>query len=206
MLKQDITYENFDGQEVTETFYFSFTKLEMLEQDLKLDGVENLIKELEKTEDAKKAYYLFKDLVLDTVGKKSPDGNRFVKTPELRADFEASPAMSELIIGFIQDASAGAKFIEGVLPQKMVAEVKAEMKKNPSSEATITELPTAAPVLDGDDSLDFDAMLAEADAEPEPPKKPITRHQAVFMKQKLNAQQYELFMSTRFILEDDASQ
>lgn len=203
MLKQLITYENFDGNEVSETFFFSFTKLEMLEQDLKLDGVENVIKELEQTEDAKKAYDLFKNLVLDTVGKKSDDGNRFVKNAEIRADFEASPALSELIIGFLQDTSAGAKFIEGVLPQKLVAEVRAEMAKKSTNDsgATIVELPTGAPVLSSDDeeNLDFDAILAEADVEPK--KKAITKHQHDFMKGRLSESQFKIFMSTRVVEE-----
>lgn len=203
MLKLDITYDDFDGNERTDPFYFSFTKLEMIEKELELGGIENTIKQLSETQDAKKAYDLFKELVLQTVGKKSEDGKRFVKSPEIRAEFEQSNAMSELIFGFLKDAEAGAKFVEGVLPQKAVAEAKAEMARQKKQGGTVTELPTAPPVL-AEEPVDYDALLAEADvqfaeADDEPMKTPVTARQAAFMKTKLTGPQFDDFMSTRYI-------
>lgn len=162
MLKKTITYDNYDGDTVSEDFYFNFTKLEIMEM-LELDGLQETIERLTKTENAKEAYGLFKKLILDAYGEKSADGRRFVKSPEIKASFEQSPALSEMIIEFLQNPSLGGQFIEGTLPARLVAEAKAAQAKNPTDaditamveEAALRQenpetsvLPTVTPVLE----------------------------------------------------------
>lgn len=125
MLKQRITYTDYNDQERTEDFYFNFTKLELMETDLSWGGFEEVVEELTRTSDAQKAYGLFKDLVLSAYGVKSEDGRRFIKDPDIRKQFEESPACSELIIGFLQNPDLATTFVQGVLPAKLVAEVNA---------------------------------------------------------------------------------
>lgn len=159
MLKKTITYEDLNGNEVTEDFYFNFTKLELMETDLMMDGVEETVKRLNDTQDAKEAYGLFKKIVLSAYGEKSADGRYFIKEDDagrpLSKRFEQSPACSELIIEFLEDPKVGAAFIEGTLPAKLVAEVKAAQENTPppSNHASggAVDLPATAPVLEGED-------------------------------------------------------
>jgi hypothetical protein len=143
MLKQDITYEDYNGDTVTEPFYFNMTKLELLELNEALDGgLEGQLTKLSATTNSTEAYYIFKQIVLDAYGVKSEDGKRFIKSKELTAEFEQSPALSELIISFLQDPDLSAKFVEGVLPAKMVAATK-EIQAPPSietGEKPVTEM------------------------------------------------------------------
>lgn len=129
MLKKSITYEDLNGNEVTDTFRFNFTKLELLETDLMLEGLEDTVKRLTETKDSQQAYTLFKDIILSAYGEVSSDGKYFMKEDDdgrpLRRRFASSPACSEMILEFLQDPEAGAKFIEACLPAKLVAEVKA---------------------------------------------------------------------------------
>lgn len=129
MLKKTITYEDLNGDEVTDTFHFNFTKLELLETDLKLEGLEDTVRRLTETQDSQQAYKLFKDIILSAYGEKSPDGKYFLKEDDngrpLSRKFAASPACSEMIIEFLQKPEEGAAFIEACLPAKLVAEVKA---------------------------------------------------------------------------------
>lgn len=148
MIKKSITYTDYNDNEVTEDFYFNFTKMELMEKELELGGLENILEELQETEDVQKAYQLFKQLILAAYGKKSEDGKRFIKSPELTAEFEQSPACSELIVEFIQNPQIGAQFMEGTLPAKLIQEAKAA-KAKADSEDNVKELPTAPPVLDG---------------------------------------------------------
>ena len=137
MLKQRIKYEDYNGVEREEDFYFNFTKLELMETDLSWGGFEAVVEELTQTEDAQKAYGLFKELVLASHGVKSDDGKRFVKGPEVRKAFEESPACSELIISFLQNPELSISFVQGVLPKQLVDEVNAAKGQDPGQ----TELP-----------------------------------------------------------------
>ena len=85
MLKKSITYDDYNGESQTEDFYFNFTKLELLELDVKFEGgLEGHIKKLTSTESGKDAYFLFKDVVLSAYGVKSADGKHFEKSQALR--------------------------------------------------------------------------------------------------------------------------
>ena len=124
MLKKSITYYNLDEKEVTEDFYFAFTKLELMETELEIGGIEQTIERLQQTQNVKEAYKIFKQLILAAYGEKSDDGRYFLKEDDngrpLSKKFEASPAMSELILEFLSDPQAGAKFMQGCLPANLV--------------------------------------------------------------------------------------
>ena len=156
MLKRSITYDDYNGNSVTEDFYFNFTKLELIELDVKFDGgLEGQIKRLTNTQNGKDAYYMFKDIVLSAYGIKSEDGKRFVKTPEITADFEASPALAELIIGFLENPQDGASFLEACLPAKLVEAAKnaaadKASEKSPKVDPVVASLPAMYPVLNED--------------------------------------------------------
>lgn len=158
MIKQSITYDDYNDQSVTEEFYFNLTKLEIMELELKFEGgIENHIQSLIATTNGVEAYHLFKDIVLSSYGQKSADGKRFIKSPELTAEFEQSPALGELIFGFLEDGNDAAAFIRGLLPSKLVKEVEAEAKK--SKDSDVVELPTAPPVVEEKKELTDEELL-----------------------------------------------
>lgn len=134
MLKQTIKYKNFNEEDVTEDFYFNFTMLEMIEQ-VEIHHVNEKMDKLVNTNDGAGAYMLFKGIVLDAFGIKSPDGRTFDKSPAIRHDFENSAAISELIISFLQDADKGIAFIRGVLPQQMLDAAVQAVEAKQSEEA-----------------------------------------------------------------------
>lgn len=131
MLVEEITYEDYNGNQITENFYFNMTKLELIELELTIEGgLQAKADKLTKTENGPEAYAVFKDILLDAYGVKSEDGKKFLKTPEIRADFESSPALGELIFSFFEDAAKAARFVEGCLPRKLVAEAQAAAAAN----------------------------------------------------------------------------
>lgn len=122
MIKQTIKYDDFEGREVNEDFYFNLTKLEALEFDMEMGGLEEAVKKLTKTQDGVTAYKIFKQILLMSVGVKSEDGRRFIKNQHIRDEFEQSPALGELVLDFISNPGKAGKFIEGLLPAKAVEE------------------------------------------------------------------------------------
>lgn len=116
MLKKTIKYEDFNGQQREETFYFNLSKAELMRMELSTQaGVEEMIKMLIATKDNAKIVQIFEDLILKSYGIKSEDGTRFIKTQELRDAFEQSNAYSELFMEILSDTNAQVEFINGVI-------------------------------------------------------------------------------------------
>lgn len=119
MLKKNIKYVDYDGNERAEDFYFNLNKAEVIE--LQLGTVGGLTKTLEKIvqeKDTSRIIEYFKTLILKAYGEKSADGRRFIKSQELRDAFEQTEAYSELFMELASDAKMAAEFINGVLPKE----------------------------------------------------------------------------------------
>lgn len=116
MFKKVIKFEDFNGTQREETFYFNLSKAELMEMELSTQaGVEEMIRMLIATKDNAKIMQIFKDLILRSYGIKSEDGTRFIKTKELRDAFEQSNAYSELFMEMITNSDVQAAFINGVI-------------------------------------------------------------------------------------------
>lgn len=127
MFKKEIEYQDFNGQQRKEMFYFNLSKAELMEMELSTQaGMEEMIKMLIATKDNAKIVQTFKDLILRSYGIKSEDGTRFIKTPELREAFEQSNAYSELFMEILSSTDAQVSFINGVVNGVNVPEMKEE--------------------------------------------------------------------------------
>lgn len=119
MLKKNIKYVDYDGNDRAEDFYFNLNKAEVIE--LQLGTVGGLTKTLEKIvqeKDTSRIIEYFKTIILKAYGEKSADGRRFIKSQELRDAFEQTEAYSELFTELASDAKMAAEFINGVLPKE----------------------------------------------------------------------------------------
>jgi transcriptional regulator NrdR family protein len=124
MLKKTVTYETFDGEKVTEDFYFNLTETELTDWSVsKSGGMVQFIKILLKTSDGAEMYKMIKDLVLKSYGIKSPDGKKFYKSDAIIKEFESSAAFSDIMTSIMKDEKSATDFIKGVIPKKLAAKV-----------------------------------------------------------------------------------
>lgn len=142
MLKKTITFEDYNGEKHTESFYFHLTKPELLELELDYDGgLSGAINTIIETNDNKQLVATFKRIIALSYGVKSADGKRFTKSEDIRADFLDSAAYVELFMQLASDADAAAEFIKGLMPADMAVDIeKAEAKLEASS---VTEIESA---------------------------------------------------------------
>lgn len=125
MLVKNIKYTDYDGVEREEKFYFNFNRAELVEMELKEEGgLAKMIDKIVAEKDTPRVIELFKVLILDAYGEKSPDGKRFIKSKELSEAFSQTEAYVEMFIELGTDANAGAAFINGVLPSNLVEDVE----------------------------------------------------------------------------------
>lgn len=153
MLKKTITYVNpFTDQQVTEDHYFHLSKADLVEMEVEehsakytnkageeLTGMQAHLQRIVDSEDAPAVLKEFKSILRRSYGKK--DGDRFIKNPEIWAEFEGSEAYSELVFSLLTNSDELAKFIESVIPgnlEQIAKEVaaRAEAEESGSNGAT----------------------------------------------------------------------
>lgn len=117
MLKKSITYTDYNDKERTEDFYFNLSKSEVLEMEMTTTGgLAEKITGIVAAQDTPSIIKIFKDLILQAYGEKSPDGKRFVKSKELAEAFCQTEAYSILFMELATDAVAATAFINGIVP------------------------------------------------------------------------------------------
>ena len=120
MIKETITYEDYNGNERTEDFYFNLSKAEIMEMEMSTTGgLAEMIQRIVAAQDQPAIIKIFKDLILKAYGVKSPDGKRFIKSEELSVDFSQTEAYSQLFMKLATDADAAANFVNGIVPANM---------------------------------------------------------------------------------------
>lgn len=125
MLKREITYEDYNGVERTEEFWFHMSKAELMKMQLTTgNGLDGKIKGIVKAKSQTELEKFIFELLVNSYGKKSDDGRLFVKNDAVRAEFMASPAYDIMYTELFTSETACAAFIEGILPKDLREAVK----------------------------------------------------------------------------------
>lgn len=120
MIKWNITFTDYNDNEVSENFYFNLNKAELSDMQFRVNGAySQFIERIVNTRDTQTIGEEFKKLILNSYGEKSDDGRRFKKSKELRDSFEQSPAYPVLYMELLSDADKAAKFVRGILPKDL---------------------------------------------------------------------------------------
>lgn len=120
MLKKTMTYTDYNGNQVTDDFYFNLTKAELIELEISTDkaaGLEATINKLQEELNGAEIMALFKKIIRKAIGKKSVDGKRFIKNDEIADEFMQTEAYSDLFMDICTDAKKAAEFFNAIVPQ-----------------------------------------------------------------------------------------
>jgi hypothetical protein len=124
MLTREIKYEDFNGEKVTEKFYFNISKPELVEMEVEYkEGLGQKIQNIIDAKDYRQLIRMFKQIILLAYGQKSDDGRRFIKNDTIREEFVQTAAYHVLFMELAGDASAAAEFLKGVLPTDMTGDI-----------------------------------------------------------------------------------
>lgn len=129
MLKRNITFEDYDGNEVTKEYHFHLSEAEIIELEVSYKkGLEQTIKDIVAAGDRQTLIAEFKRLILLSYGVR--EGNRFVKNDELREEFIQTNAYSALFMELATNDKAAAEFMNGIIPSRLAKAIKSD---NPQS-------------------------------------------------------------------------
>jgi hypothetical protein len=123
MIKQSITYENFDGEMVTEDHYFHLSKSELIDMELGADGgMSAKLKNILASNNGAEIMKIFKEIVAKAYGQRvDGSGSEFYKTDELAARFMGSLAFDAFLTTLLTDVTVAVKFVNGVIPKDLQA-------------------------------------------------------------------------------------
>lgn len=172
MLKKTITYTDFNDEEVSEDHYFHLSKAELVEIELShKGGLSESLKKIIESEDGKAIIAEFKNIILGSYGKRSDDGKRFVKTQELREEFESSEAYSTLFMELVTNTDSAVEFVNGIIPKGMAEEaakiVGADLTVVPEATPELETAPTG-PILEESPLGPVETNTGAPETKPEP--------------------------------------
>lgn len=129
MIKKTIKYTDFNGTAREEDFYFNLTEAELMDLNLsEKGGLKGYLESIISAQDEPAMVNLFKQIINLSYGIKSVDGRKFMKSPEILAEFTSTQAYSNLYMSLITNGDEAIKFITGVVPedfQKRITEATA---------------------------------------------------------------------------------
>lgn len=175
MLKQPITYTDYNGETVTENFYFNLTKAELFKMEVTADGnsLQDHLKKVAESNNGQMIIDTFESILKQAYGVRSVDGKRFMKSPQLWEEFTQTAAYSEFFFAISTDAEKASAFINGIVPADLNSKATAEdaMKQalaakggfNKAAEPTAKVVATPEVEYKGDSVVDGYTVAAETD-------------------------------------------
>lgn len=137
MICKTIKYKNYFGEdrETKEFFHLNSSELTDFLFDIggKKGDYEDAIKEIIQSDDREYIINLVKQIILRSYGKRSPNGENFMKEDPLTGEqyyktFMQSAAFEQLYMELYSDEDVLNDFIAGVMPADMQKEVRSAMK------------------------------------------------------------------------------
>lgn len=117
MLKETITYTDFDGNPRTEDLYFHLSPAEMTQLQFSVPGgMKNKLEEAMQKQDGPAMMEFFVKIVKMSYGIKSGDGRKFEKSEEIYNDFSQTNAYVEFFMKLVTDQNFSKNFIDRVFP------------------------------------------------------------------------------------------
>lgn len=111
MIKKTIKFNDYNGNALSEDFYFHISKAEWVRFLAQYPGgIDQWVESVQQSHNISEVYGKFEELVQMAYGVKSADGRQFMKSPEITKQFTETEAYSELIMEFLSDTEKAIEF------------------------------------------------------------------------------------------------
>lgn len=141
MFKRPVTYENFEGQKVTEEFYFNLSMAEILELDQGYEGgMKAVFEQIVAGSNPVQMAQEFKKIILSAYGRKSEDGRSFLKSADERDAFAQTLAFDALFMEICTNENKAVEFVLGAFPNQLTEDYQKQQ-----AAAKVQDKPTGPP-------------------------------------------------------------
>lgn len=119
MHKEVIIYNDLNGVQRTEDFYFDLSKPEIVKMQASAKGGYDVqLRSIAASLDGAKIMDFFENFISKSYGVKSEDGRRFMKSEEISRSFMEAPAYEVLFEKLVTDDKYAADFVNAVMRSK----------------------------------------------------------------------------------------
>lgn len=119
MHKEVIIYNDLNGVQRTEDFYFDLSKPEIVKMQASTKGGYDVqLRSIAASLDGAKIMDFFENFISKSYGVKSEDGRRFMKSEEISCSFMETPAYEVLFEKLVTDDKYAADFVNAVMRSK----------------------------------------------------------------------------------------
>ena len=119
MHKETITYNDLNGVQRTEDFYFDLSKPEIVKMQASAKGGYDVqLRSIAADMNGAKIMEFFENFITKTYGEKSEDGRRFMKSEEISRSFMETPAYEVLFEKLVTNDKYAADFVNAVMRSK----------------------------------------------------------------------------------------
>ncbi len=145
MIKQHVSYEDYDGNKVEKDLWFHLNKSDLAKMSLGFDnGLIDGLTELQQKGDKKAVAEFIDNLLVNAYGVRKPGSDVFLKTPEIKEDFQYSLAHDEILMMLLGgEDDEIINFIVGIMPgmstedrASVIEKVKSAQEAKKLSEST----------------------------------------------------------------------
>lgn len=142
MIKQHVSYEDYDGNKVEKDLWFHLNKSDLAKMSLGFDnGLIDGLTELQKKGDKKAVAEFIDNLLVNAYGVRKPGSDVFLKTAEIKEDFQYSLAHDEILMMLLGgEDDEIINFIVGIMPG-MSAEDRANVIEQVKNTQEAKKLP-----------------------------------------------------------------
>lgn len=142
MIKQHVSYEDYDGNKVEKDLWFHLNKSDLAKMSLSFDnGLIDGLTELQQKGDKKAVAEFIDNLLVNAYGVRKPGSDVFLKTPEIKEDFQYSLAHDEILMMLLGgEDDEIINFIVGIMPG-MSAEDRANVIEQVKNAQEAKKLP-----------------------------------------------------------------
>lgn len=142
MIKQHVSYEDYDGNKVEKDLWFHLNKSDLAKMSLGFDnGLIEGLTELQQKGDKKAVAEFIDNLLVNAYGVRKPGSDVFLKTSEIKEDFQYSLAHDEILMMLLGgEDDEIINFIVGIMPG-MSAEDRANVIEQVKNAQEAKKLP-----------------------------------------------------------------
>ena len=119
MHKETITYNDLNGVQRTEDFYFDLSKPEIVKMQASAKGGYDVqLRSIAADMNGAKIMEFFENFITKSYGEKRDDGRRFMKSEEISRSFMETPAYEVLFEKLVTNDKYAADFVNAVMRSK----------------------------------------------------------------------------------------
>lgn len=121
MIRKEISYVDYNGNNQKDVAYFHLSKAEIGKLQMRQNGTFiDRLQDLVARRKVEALYDFIYNLVLDSYGERDPEGRKFIKSEEMRTDFEQSIAFSEFLMDLLSDSDKLSTFVKDITPRDLM--------------------------------------------------------------------------------------